>query len=426
MSGTFLLPYDRGTIELNIPEQNKVQVIQSKEWPSDVDVARLLRDALENPIGAPTLRSLSENAKKITIITNDNTRPMPSAITIPAIINSLYHPETHYDITILIATGLHREMTRDEMIEQYGEEVCRKYRVVNHVATDSSSLCSFGKLRSGEELFLNQIVAQSDLLITEGYIEPHFFAGFSGGRKSLYPGVASAANILSNHRPENIANQCARQANLDGNPVHEICSEAVQLAGLKFILNVALNQDKQIIAAFAGHPVEAHLVGCKFVEEHMSADIHKTDIAITSNNGYPLDRNLYQVVKGIDTAAKAARDGGVVIVAAGCVDKVEHVHFQNLLQSCSTPEELREKMSQGPSETDKWQVQVLAKTLVTHTVILVSDGIGPELANSMFLKHAYTMDEALETAFAITGRDASISVMPEGPVVIPRVREGSY
>ena len=281
---------------------------------------------------------------------------MPSNLTIPAMIKSFCFPDTNYDITILIATGLHRPMTKEEMQEQFGDDVCRKYKIVNHIASDAASLASFGRMSTGSELFLNKLVAESDLVISEGFIESHFFAGFSGGRKSILPGVAGESTILANHKPEHISDCNARQANLAGNPVHEECAEAARLSGLAFILNVALDKNKRIIGAFAGDPVKAHLAGCRFVEEIMSVDAVPTDIVITSNNGYPLDRNLYQVVKGIDTAAGVAKENGVIIVAARCVDHVGHENFKNLLLSCETAEELCEKMSVSPSDIDKWQV----------------------------------------------------------------------
>jgi nickel-dependent lactate racemase len=365
---------------------------------------------------------------------------MPSKITIPAIISSLSIPAGDGSptglpvnstdtpsrpsddcITILIATGLHRPMTRDEMVEQLGMDICSRYRVINHDARDLASLASFGKLSTGNELLLNALVNESDLVIAEGFIEPHFFAGFSGGRKSILPGIAGESTILANHKPEYIANPNSRQSSLDGNPIHSECSEAAALSGLRFILNVALDKNKQIVAAFAGDPIKAHLEGCRFVNEAMSVDAEPTDIVITTNNGYPLDRNLYQVVKGIDTAATVVKDGGVIIVAARCIDHVGHDHFKNLVLSCASVGELCEKMSVSPSEIDKWQAQVLARILSNHKVILVSEGIERELAERMFFTYAGSLAEAMELALAAAGRGASIAVLPEGPVIIPRV-----
>jgi len=414
--------YGRGSQALQIPDGVAFQIIEPIGTATSESVEKTVQDALDNPIGSAGIRELTRTAHKILIITNDNTRPMPSRLTIPALIKNFYLAEARYDITILIATGLHRMMTELEIREQLGEELVAKYRVVVHSAIDREGLVSFGFLPSGEELFLNRLVAENDLVIAEGFIEPHFFAGFSGGRKSILPGVAGAVNILSNHRPANIAHPRSTQAVLNGNPIHEECLAAARMARLQFILNVALNRNKQVVAAFAGDVEAAHLAGCKYVEERMTVDVRAADIVVTSNHGYPLDRNLYQAVKGIDTAAKALRKGGVIIVAAECIDGVGHEFFKQHLLSCGSVKELLAKMSAPPSEIDKWQTQILARVLVNHTVILVSAGIERELAERMFFTYATDLDEALDMALSITGRDALVSVMPEGPVVIPRIQ----
>ena len=423
MGKTVHLLYGKSTLALRLPDGNDVRILESVDCLTAADGGDVLRRALDSPIASPGLGELTASVKKILIITNDNTRPMPSKLTIPAIIGAFRHPQERYEITILIATGLHRPMTEDEMYEQFGEDVCRKYTIINHVAGDKGSLVSFGKLSTGNELYLNKLVAESDLVIAEGFIESHFFAGFSGGRKSILPGVAGESTILANHKPEHIADQNARQRNLAGNPIHDECTEAASLSGLRFILNVALDKNKQIMAAFAGDPVAAHLAGCRFVEGSMSVDAVRADIVITSNNGYPLDRNLYQVVKGIDTAAGVAKEHGVIIAVARCADGVGHARFRDLILSCASVAELNAKMSAPPSEVDKWQAQVLAKVFARHKVILVSEGIERELAERMFFSYAETVDEALGMALAMTKKDASISVLPEGPVIIPSIHD---
>ena len=427
---TVSLSYGRSKLALRLPEGHPVQILeprvitpaQGPEHESAHTPAQILRQALDHPIGAPTLRRLTEKAQKILIITNDHTRPMPSRDTIPAILASFHKPPDDYTITILVATGLHRPMTPEEMREQFGEEICDRYRIVNHDARDLASLIDFGKLSTGNGLMLNRLVTEHDLVVAEGFIEPHFFAGFSGGRKSILPGIAGESTILANHKPEHIASPLARQAILDGNPIHDECAEAARVAGLRFILNVALDKEKRIIAAFAGDPQEAHRVGCLFVESAMTAAAEPADIVVTSNNGYPLDRNLYQVVKGIDTAAKAAKDDGIIIVAARCEDGVGHEHFQNLILSCATVGELCERMSVSPAHTDQWQVQVLARVLAKHRVILISEGIPAALATSLFFTPAQSPDEAMEIALAARGPGASICVIPEGPVIIPTLQ----
>ena len=414
--------YGKGTVTFSIPDENLQQVIEPRAIPG-LDTAQTVIKALQNPIGSPTLAELTKNKKKILIISSDNTRPVPSKQSIPAIISQFAREESAYEITILIATGLHRPMTDEEIRERFGEELMRKHRIVNHVATDKSSLVNLGKMSTGNTLWVNRLVPESELVIAEGFIEPHFFAGFSGGRKSLLPGVAGAETIMFNHRPENIASQYAVTGVLAHNPIHEECEQAARMAGLDFIMNVALNRDKQVIAVFAGDPVQAHRAGCEFVLDSGRVPVRPADIVITSNNGYPLDRNIYQTVKGMDAASHAVRPGGVIILAAECFDKNGNNDFEKLIFSCSSVKELEETMSAGASEPDKWQVQIFARIVSRYTVILLSENVGAETAEKMFLRQANTPEQALAQALAIAGPDAKINVIPEGPVVMPEMED---
>lgn len=419
MKRQWQLPYGKGFLQVSLDSERPVQVLESEVPVPEETEEAIIDYALKHPIGSRSLKELTRDAKKIVIITNDNTRPMPSKLTLPRIINSFFYPETYYDITILIACGLHRKMTEREMEEQYGKEICSRYPVVNHEAQDDSQLICLGKMTTGNEMWVNKIVAESDLVIAEGFIESHFCVGFSGGRKSILPGVSGKKTIMYNHRPENIASPYSVGANLKHNPMHMECMEAARMAKLSFILNVALNKEKRVIRAFAGDPFEAHQAGCSYVRQIMETQVQPTDIVITTNSGYPLDRNLYQTVKGIDTAAQVAKKGGIIIVASECMDGVGHASFAQLIQSCKSVEELHEKMSVSPSMIDKWQAQILARTLIKNQVILVSRGIDQETAERMFMTYAKSMEEALEIAFRRMGKEASVSIMPEGPVVIP-------
>ena len=276
------LPYGKSFIELDMDKLGNVQLIEPNCVVNEQDEEAIVREALEHPMGSLSLKELTKGAKKILIITNDNTRPMPSKVTIPAISKSFYCDERYYDITILIANGLHREMREEEMREQFGEEICSKYRIMNHNASDRTQLVNLGRLSSGNILWLNRLLTEHDLIISEGFIEPHFFAGYSGGRKSILPGVAGEETILHNHRPENIASPYAAGATLDRNPIHQECQEAAKVANLAFILNVALDCNKKIVGAFAGDPVKAHAYGCEYVKRMMSVPAKRTDIVITT------------------------------------------------------------------------------------------------------------------------------------------------
>ena len=415
------VPYGKSSLYVDVPVDNLLEIIEPNFIPAH-DQKATIEKALSNPIDSESLELLTKNAKNILIITNDITRPTPSSMTIPAIIRHFFYPETYYNITILIANGLHRKMSKEEIVERFGEEIAGKYLILNHEAENKEILAYFGELSSGNSLWLNKALLKNDLIISEGFIEPHFFAGFSGGRKSILPGVAGAETIMYNHRPENISNPNSKISNLHNNPIHNECSEAAEKSNLRFILNVALNKKKQVIRAFAGHPYHAHVIGCKYVREVMTVKVSPCDIIITSNNGYPLDRNIYQLVKGIDVSSAITRTNGVIIIAAECIDGVGHKAFEELITSYKTVEELYEQSSKGKSSIDKWQVQILAKALKSNTIILVSDKLEKAQVESLFMKHAQNLNDALEMAFTIKGRDAKISIMPEGPVVIPRTK----
>lgn len=412
--------YGKGMLETAVDDANLGQIIEPR-FTQAADEIGEIRRALAQPIGSPRLKKLSRDIKKLVIISSDNTRPVPSRLTIPLLLEELYHEPEYYDITILIATGLHREMTREEIIERFGEKTASLCKIVNHRAQKEEELTYFGELSTGRPLWLNRLVAEAELLIAEGFIEPHFFAGFSGGRKSILPGVAGAKTIMNNHCPANIAHPRATIACLEGNPIHLEALEAACKSGLAFILNVALNQEKRVIKAFAGHFDKAHMAGCAFVKEQMSVPTVLADIVITSNNGYPLDRNVYQLVKGMEVASAAVRKGGVIVIAGDCIDGIGHGEFKRLIEESPSIEELYAKVSSGEAVIDQWQVQVFARVLKEHPVILVTDRLTKEEAGRIFLEHAATLEEALELAYRKVGRAARVNVIPEGPVVIPTV-----
>ena len=409
--------YGKGKLKAEIPDRNlrAILVPQKKEAENE---AETVRKALKNPIGSSTLAALSRNVKSICIISSDNTRPLPSKLTLPLILEELARPALDYDITVLIATGLHRPMTHDEIAERFGAEIMEKCRVVNHEAEDEASLAFCGKLSNGKPLYLNKQALEADLLIAEGFIEPHFFAGFSGGRKSVLPGIAGAKTIMNNHGPANISNPKATAGVLTGNPVHEEALEAAKISGLKFILNVSLNEDKKIIGAFAGDMEKAHLAGCEFVKESMTVKCVPADIAVTSNSGYPLDRNVYQMVKGMDAAVSAVKPGGVIIIAGDCIDGIGSEGFKRLFQGWSSAKEMFSAMSVGEADIDQWTAQILTRILMRNTVIVVTDKLTATEAETLFLEYAPNLKTALETAFNKMGADATVNVIPEGPAVM--------
>lgn len=420
----FHLPYHKGTLPLHVPEKNLCHVLtnRAEEFKSDCSEGDIVRDALAAPIGTPTLRELSAGKKNIMVITSDHTRSMPSGITMPILLEEIRAGAPDAEITIMIATGLHRPMTHEEQVARFGAELVEKEHIVVHNAFAPEEMRYVCKLPSGADLSINYRALESDLIVSEGFIEPHFFAGFSGGRKSILPGIASQETVNENHSAKAIASPYATTGVLKGNPIHEDMDYAARKVGLAFILNVAMDAEKHIVAAFAGDCVEAHAKGCEFVSDMCGVDKVQSDIVITTNSGYPLDQNLYQTPKGVSTAAACAAEGAVLILGASLCDGIGGTNFEKLMRlgSAQKIKETVEAIPPKESIPEQWCAQTYAKIMLQYTVIIVTQHMDlGELESMGFLAFA-SFDEALEKAFELKGSDASVTVIPDGVSVIVR------
>lgn len=417
------IPYAKGFVDLKVPQENLLGVLESKahHFKAEHDQRTLVKIALENPVGSKRLRDLAKDKKNIVIITSDHTRPVPSKITMPILLEEIRSGNPEAEISILIATGFHRLTTEAEMIDKFGEEIVRNERLINHDSREGKDLVKVGVLPSGGDLWLNKLAMEADLLVAEGFIEPHFFAGFSGGRKSVLPGVAGAQTVLANHCSKFIASDHARTGILKNNPIHRDMLYAAEAASLAFILNVVIDSEKRVINAFAGHREEAHEAGCEFVMKLASVEAKPADIVITSNGGYPLDQNIYQAVKGMTAAEASAREGAVIIIAAACNDGHGGEDFYKTFLENKTPQDVMDKIMEIPMEEtipDQWESQILARILIKHQVIMVTDQCDPKMITDMHMLHAFNLEEALEKAFELKGRKASLTVIPDGVSVI--------
>jgi len=282
-------------------------------------------------------------------------------------------------------------------------------------------MVNLGKLPSGGDMLLNKTAVNADLLIAEGFIEPHFFAGFSGGRKSVLPGVASKTTVLANHCSEFIDHPRARTGMLEGNPMHEDMLYAAKKAGLAFILNVVINEDKNVINAFAGHREKAHLKGTEFVSELAGVKSKPADIVITTNGGYPLDQNIYQSVKGMTAAEATCKEGGVIIIAAECSDGHGGEEFYKTFKEAKKVEDIMEDiLARGRKETipDQWESQILARILLKFEVIMVTDA-PQEMVEDMHMHWASDLESALSLAEGLLDdEEASITAIPDGVSVV--------
>ncbi|KXO14801.1 hypothetical protein HMPREF3189_01524 [Clostridiales bacterium KA00134] len=415
------LPYSKEFIELEVDDDVAILESKAHDFKPDKSQEELVREALENPIDSKRLCELAKGKKRITIITSDHTRPVPSRVTLPIYLEEIRKGAPDAEITILIATGFHRPTTKEEMIQKFGEEIVKNEKIVNHISSNDEDMIELEKLPSGGRLLLNKHAIDTDLLVSEGFIEPHFFAGFSGGRKSILPGVASQKTVFANHCSKFIASEHARTGKLKENPIHKDMEFAAKAAKLAFILNVVIDADKKVIGAFAGDCVTAHAKGCDFVRELSTINGVNADIAVTTNGGYPLDQNVYQSVKSMTAAEAAVADDGVIIEVSRCNDGHGGESFYRTFKEAASPKEIEDRILQIPMEetiADQWEIQILARILVRHKVIFVTDKENKKLIEEMHMEYASTVEEALERAKEIKGKNAKVAFVPDGVSVI--------
>ena len=423
---TFSLPFGKEKIKFELPEEQVAGVLVSHahEYKAPKSEAELVADALANPIGSPKLSELAKGKKNCVIISSDHTRPVPSHIIMPQLLAELRKGNPDIDITILIATGMHRATTKEELIAKYGREIAKNEKFVIHVSRNDEDMVSVGTLPSGGDCRINKVAANADLLISEGFIEPHFFAGMSGGRKSVLPGIASKVTVLANHCSEFINSPNARTGILQGNPIHEDMLYAAKAAKLAFICNVVIDADKKVIAAFAGDREKAHYAGADFEMKLAGVKPVPADIVITTNGGYPLDQNIYQSVKGMTAAEATCKEGGVIIDVSSCSDGHGGEDFYNNLKNAeSIQKAMDEILARGRNETvfDQWEAQILMRMLLKFTIIMVTEA-PQQMVEDMHMKYAASIDDALAMAKDVLAKkgitDPKITVIPDGVSVI--------
>ncbi len=416
MSNPISIPYGKGHLTCDVPYKGLLNS-RVEELKSDKTGLQLVEEAMANPIGSAPLHELAVGRKTCTIIISDHTRPVPSRDILPPMLKALRRGNPDIAVTLLVATGFHRPTSRNELLEKLGRDIYLKEKIVVHDAFDADSNVQIGILPSGAPLVIDRVAVETDLLISEGFIEPHFFAGFSGGRKSVLPGVCDKTTVLGNHCGEFIASPNARTGILDGNPLHIDMVAAAQLAKLAFIVNVVINDDKKTVAAFAGDFRKAHEAGVAFLRSYCEVQAVPGDIVITSNGGAPLDQNIYQSVKGLTAAEASAREGAVLIMCAELADGTGGEGFFKSLRDCKTPADHFAQCAATPqSETipDQWESQILARILMKHRVIFVSRVGIEHTLRAMKLDYAPDLDTAIAMARADRGRDAEITIIPNG------------
>lgn len=418
---TIRFPYGKDFLEYTPEKPCAVLTSSVEEYVPEKKGEALVRAALQSPVESPKLSELARGKKKVVLIASDHTRPVPSRVIVPAMLEEIRQGNPDAEITILIATGCHRETTLQELIAKFGEEIVKKEKIVVHDCDEREMLVDLGVLPSGGRCVVNRLAAEADLLVAEGFIEPHFFAGFSGGRKSVLPGIAARETVLANHCAEFIDHPCARTGVLENNPIHADMLWAAEKAGLAFIVNVVLNGEKEAIFAAAGHPVHAHKKGTGFLASLCGVKTEQTDVVISTNGGYPLDQNLYQAVKGMTAAESAVKEGGVIIMLAKSDDGIGGEHFYKQLSCGKAPKKIIEEFlarHRNETEPDQWQSQIFARVLARARVIYLSQ-LSDDLVREMNMIPAHSIPEALALAKELLGKEEySLTLIPDGVAVM--------
>ena len=418
---SFRLPYGHGQLPAVIDSGRLKAVLRSAlpETPAD-RAENLVEAALGFPIGSPTLKELAKGKQNVVIIISDHTRPVPSRVILPPMLRMIRDVSPDALVTLLVATGCHRGTTDEELRAKLGDELFSRERVVIHNCDDEANLVTLGILPSGQTLRINRIAAEADLLLAEGFIEPHFFAGFSGGPKSVLPGIAARETVVGNHCAEFIDSPYARTGVLENNPIHRDMEWAAVKAGLRFIVNVILNPEKQVVAAFAGDPIQAHFAGCRMLKKLCRVCAEAADIVITTNGGYPLDQNIYQSVKGMTAAETVVKQGGVIIMLASASDGCGGAEFYRQITETEPETQLAvfRSRSRGETQPDQWQTQIFLRVLSKARIIYISD-CPDETVRALRMYPAHDVAEALALAERLLGKtDAFVTVIPDGVSVI--------
>ena len=416
-------PYGHEHWEYEFDEKELSAVLTSsiEEYVPELTGEELVKAAMAAPIDSEPLYKLAQGKEKVVIIASDHTRPVPSKVIMPEMLRQIRQGNPNAQITILIATGCHRGTTKEELVSKFGEEIVAKENIYIHDCTDDSMLVNIGVLPSGGQCEINKIAYEADLLVAEGFIEPHFFAGFSGGRKSVLPGIAGRTTVLANHCSEFINHPNSRTGILVDNPIHKDMVWAARQAKLCYVVNVVLNSEKQPLYAVAGDLEAAHKKGTDFLAGLCAVQAVPADIVITTNGGYPLDQNVYQAVKGMTAAEATVKDGGVIVMLASSDDGTGGDHFYHQLADEPDIQKTMDLfLSRGRNETapDQWQSQILLRILLKVSVVYVSN-MPDEMVKKMHMIPAHSIEEAMGIAKNILGReDATITAIPDGISVI--------
>jgi len=417
------LAYGKTGLPLELDDSLDVTVVEPAFVPALADPAAAVRAALEAPIASAPLRDLVRPGLRVGVVFSDITRPAPNPLLLGAVLEVL-DAVPGVEVTLFNALGTHRPNTEAELRGMVGDAIFESRRIVQNDTFDPSTQVRVGVTSKGHETWLNAELMRCDVKVLTGFIEPHLFAGFSGGGKAIMPGLAGQRTVLGNHDAGMVGHPKAIWGITRGNPIWEEVREVAGQAGRLFLLNVTLNREKAVTGVFAGDLDMAHAAGCEFVKRSAMVAVPRPfDIVVTTNSGYPLDLNLYQSVKGMRAADQIVRPGGAIVIATRCSDGIpEHGLYGRILRGSRDPRELLEKISApGFLEQDQWQAHIQALVQRKASVYVRSDGLTDDEIRAALLLPSRRVEDTIAELLVRYGPGASVCVMPEGPQTIPYV-----
>jgi lactate racemase len=380
-----------------------------------------IAESLAKPINSKALSDIAKGRKSVCIVISDVTRPTPSWMMLPPILDVLKNTGIERrSVKILIATGMHRPSTPQEQTYLVGPSIAGAYAVIDHAASDPNNLVDIGTITGNVPAYINRIYAEAELKILTGFIEPYMWAGFSGGRKSILPGISGLETLRYMHGPAMISHPSCEYGMLEGNPFHEAGLEILNKAGADFIVNVTLNEKREITGIFSGDPVAAHLEGCAFLSKFCCVDIDDAlDFIVTTNAGAPLDCNLYQTVKGITGASAVVRDKGDIVIASQCTDGVGSAEYRQILEMADSPESFLRRLTAGDFFIpDQWCAQEMYQVINRKNVWIHADGLTGDEIRKFHLHPIQSIEKCITDLLKKHGSAARWAIVPEGPMVI--------
>ena len=422
---TVQFAFGKSGIAVSLPDGFAYMMVENRSAQPLSDVQAGLDQALDYPIGGPSLLEIATGKKTAAVSVCDITRPVPNSITLPPLLSRLHEAEIPIEgVSILIATGLHRAPTEAEIRTIVGADIASRYRVLNHDAKRLAEHRWLGSTANGTPVYVDERFMRADLHITLGFIEQHLMLGFSGGRKLIAPGLAAQETIKVIHSPRFMREPNATEGHTTDNPLHAELLEIARMARHDFMLDVTLTKEREISGVFAGEPEEAHAAGVQFLKDTSIEDVpFAADLVITSAAGYPLDLTFYQLIKGITAAQHIAKTGGRILVIGECAEGIGSSEFAHKLRAYTGHQDYLDEIRDSDVEADQWQLEKLALTGLKHELFFFAPGVRKEQIG--FLGDHLYSDLAAAIDAATTGllADAHIAVVSEGPYVYARVKQ---